>query len=457
MDRLLSQRFLRGSLVFLVLAATIAMIVSLKSILAPLVAGFVIAYILDPLADYLERKGMKRFPAVVLIFLISGALFSAAVIGGSVMVAKAGISLAQKTLGEPRVSALTETQALKRLGYDDLKLELVSGFENLWYYDRNGNGELEWGWLVEAETLIQEKFPGVGLGFQRWKNRVTEEYGRSADENPDEALARQVESTLDQTAGRFLRALLGEPSDPEVSSSTDPDENVSASGKGAMAVGAEVASKVASGGQGAFDRLLELGNWLLLVPIYVFFFLIEIDPMLARVRRWIPSGSRPRIEKVALEIHGILSGFFRGRLLVCIVKGALTGVGLFFLGVPYGFLIGFAAGFLALIPYVGVWLALLPALGICWFEHHDLLLLLLTASLFGIMEGIEGFVLIPRFLGEEAGLHPVTVIVTFLIFAQWFGLLGMLLSVPMAAVSKTLLREYVVPLLQGPEAAAGAS
>ena len=96
MDRLLSQRFLRGSLVFLVVVATIAMILSLKSILAPLVAGFVIAYILDPFADFLERKGMKRFPAVVLIFVISGALFSAAVIGGSVMVAKAGISLPRK-------------------------------------------------------------------------------------------------------------------------------------------------------------------------------------------------------------------------------------------------------------------------------------------------------------------------------------------------------------------------
>ena len=56
MDRLLSQRFLRGSLVFLVVVATIAMILSLKSILAPLVAGFVIAYILDPFADFSSAR-----------------------------------------------------------------------------------------------------------------------------------------------------------------------------------------------------------------------------------------------------------------------------------------------------------------------------------------------------------------------------------------------------------------
>ncbi|OUU22961.1 MAG: hypothetical protein CBC13_06725, partial [Planctomycetia bacterium TMED53] len=303
-------------------------------------------------------------------------------------------------------------------------------------------------------TLINEKFPGVALGFQRWKDRVTEEYGRNADENPDEALARQVESVLDMTAGRFLRALNGIGSTEESNTSAKGGSQDSEVESGALSVGAEVASRITSGGQNALDRLLELSNWLLLVPIYVFFFLLEIDPMLARMRMWIPSGSRPRLEKVVLEIHGILSGFFRGRLLVCVIKGVVTGAGLFLLGVPYGFLIGIASGFLSLIPYVGVWLALLPALGICWFEHHDLVLLILTAALFGAMEVVEGFVLIPRFLGEEVGLHPVTVIVTFLIFAQWFGLLGMLLSVPMAAASKTLLREYVIPLLKGPEAAA---
>jgi predicted PurR-regulated permease PerM len=95
-----------------------------------------------------------------------------------------------------------------------------------------------------------------------------------------------------------------------------------------------------------------------------------------------------------------------------------------------------------------VWLAAIPALGMCWFEHHELWLLLATAGVFIAMEAIEGFVLIPRLLGDEVGLHPVTVIVTFLIFTHWFGIIGMLLSVPLAAIFKTLVREFVVPVLK---------
>ena len=430
MDRIVSQRFLRGMILAVVLLVTLAMIFSLKSILAPLVAGFVIAYILDPLADALERKGLKRFPAVVLIFVVAGILTFGALLGGSVMLARAGNTLAQKTMGEPRIEGVDESQAEEHLGYTDLKKETMSGLPTVWYFDRNGNDRLDIGWFVEAEYLLHENFPGVALGFQRWKDKVIKKYANSADENPDEALAIKVESTLDGSLGRVFDAwLLGSQADPDFKSDMDQgnDEN---------------------SGPGAFSRLLELGNWLLLVPIYVFFFLLEIDPLLARWRLWIPSGSRPRIEKVASEIHGILSGFFRGRLLVCIIKGVLTGLALTLIGVPYGFLIGFAAGFLSLLPYVGVWLAMIPALGFCWFEYHEITLLLLTAGVFGAMEMLEGFVLVPRFLGEEAGLHPVTVIVTFMIFAQWFGLLGMLLSVPMAAVTKTLLREFVLPLIR---------
>ncbi|MDE0960238.1 MAG: AI-2E family transporter [Planctomycetota bacterium] len=428
MDRILPKRFLRPLMFVLVALVAIASLVWLRSIFTPLLAGLFIAYILDPLADGLERRGMRRLPAVVLIFLLASLVLIGAVLAGTVAVARGGATLASRLAGDTSISASLAPQhpEAQQSGSGD------------WYIDQDGDGVFDPGWVREAQTYLERDYPGVAIGFNRWKNGIAERYGADEDLDPEMALARRVESGLDATAGRVIEAWFG-----------SGEESQRWAGEGLTEALERIGSteKTAEQTAGPFERLLELGSWLLLVPIYVFFFLIEIDPMIARGRQWIPVGARARANKIAGEIHQILSAFFRGRLLVCVIKGVLTGLGLQLTGVPYGFLVGFAAGFLSLLPYIGVWLAAIPALGMCWFEHHDLWLLLATAGVFSAMEAVEGLVLIPRLLGDEVGLHPVTVIVTFLIFTHWFGIIGMLLSVPLAAIAKTLAREFVVPLL----------
>ena len=432
MDRILPKRFLRPLMLVLVALATIATLLWLRSIFAPLLAGLFIAYILDPLADGLEKRGLNRLPAVVLIFLLSSMVLIGALLAGSVAVARGGATLASRLVGDTSIS-LPLAQQNPQARQDS---------SGQWYIDRDGDGEFDPGWMREAQDYLDRDFPGVAVGFQRWKDRIAERYGADEDLDPEEALARRVESGLDATAGRVIEAWFGSGEEAGPTRSWEGEELAGAIERMGATTG------VSDDGVGPFQRLLELGSWLLLLPVYVFFFLIEIDPMLARVRQWIPANARGRTEKIALEIHQILSAFFRGRLLVCVVKGVLTGIGLQLTGVPYGFLVGFAAGFLSLLPYIGVWLAAIPALGMCWFENHELWLLLATTGVFVAMEAIEGFVLIPRLLGDEVGLHPVTVIVTFLIFTHWFGIIGMLLSVPLAAIFKTLVREFVVPVLK---------
>ena len=432
MDRFIPQRFLKPItyLVFAIVAITL--MIMLRSIFAPLLAGFFIAYILDPLADALERKGMKRIPAVVLIFTLSTVVLVGGLVAGSVSLARGASTLVKKLAGDTPVTE--EHSEFSNAEWDpDSKTRFI---------DRDGDGIYDPGWVREAQEILQRDFPGAAIGFNRWRERIASRFGDSAEEDPNEALARRVEAALDATLGRAIEAYLG-PADGQ-----QADDGQGALTGQELAQALEKINVEESGNEGpsALDRLLTLGNWILLLPVYVFFFLIEIDPMVTRIRSWIPSAVRPRSEKIAGEIHGILSSFFRGRLLVCIIKGIITGVALTFTGVPYGFLVGFAAGFLSLIPYLGVWLVAIPALGMCWFENHDVVLLLATGAIFVAMEVVEGFVLIPRFLGDEVGLHPVTVIVTFLIFAQWFGVIGMLLSVPLAAITKTFAREFLLPL-----------
>ncbi|MGE4620464.1 MAG: AI-2E family transporter [Planctomycetota bacterium] len=436
MDRIVPQRFLKPVTFGIFAIGTIALMIWLRSIFAPLLAGFFIAYILDPLADALEKKGMKRTPSVILIFILASVLILTSLLAGSVAVARGGASLVTKLRGDH----LLETMAVTPSPPADAILDSATG---QYFIDRDGDGVYDPGWVRDAQQILEKDFPGVAVGFNRWKDRISARFGDDTEEDEDEILARRVEAGLDATLGRVIEAYLGPAEGQNVPATEDR-----LTGKELVVALEKIQGPTETEGKGpgALDRLLALGNWILLLPIYVFFFLIEIDPMIVRIRNWIPSSNRARSEKIASEIHAILSSFFRGRLLVCIIKGVMTGIGLMFTGVPHGFLIGFVAGFLSLIPYLGVWLVAIPAVAMCWFENHDVVLLVATGGIFAAMEALEGFVLIPRFLGEEVGLHPVTVIVTFLIFAQWFGVIGMLLSVPLAAITKILAREFLLPI-----------
>ncbi len=101
-----------------------------------------------------------------------------------------------------------------------------------------------------------------------------------------------------------------------------------------------------------------------------------------------------------------------------------------------------------MIPYVGIWVAIIPALILSLVDDGSLWRLLGVGGVFAGMEVIEGFVLVPMFLGKEVGLHPLTIIVTFLIFGRIFGFLGVLLSVPLAAIGKILSEEFLMPLVR---------
>ncbi|MEM7262450.1 MAG: AI-2E family transporter, partial [Planctomycetota bacterium] len=143
-----------------------------------------------------------------------------------------------------------------------------------------------------------------------------------------------------------------------------------------------------------------------------------------------------------------LAAFFRGRLTVCLVKGVLTSIGLLLFGVPLAIPIGLAAGFLSLLPYVGIYLTLVPAMLLSWFDAGSLGTLIGIVAFYGAIEALEGLVLIPKLLGREVGLHPLTIIVTLLVFGKLFGLVGVLLSVPLAAIAKILADEFVMPLIR---------
>lgn len=195
--------------------------------------------------------------------------------------------------------------------------------------------------------------------------------------------------------------------------------------------------------------------FLILVLMITFYCLIDF----ARIGRFfailVPAGYKERFFSIWEKIDSALGGFLRGQLIVSVIIGTLYSLALVVLGMKqYSLLIGFAAGFGNLIPYVGPVVGAVPT--ILWVVLGGayqsvaakivgvLIILLISVTI----QTLDGFVLQPRIVGKSAGLHPLMVIAALVVGAQ-FGLGGLILAVPTAIVVRVLVRElWWLPLAQ---------
>lgn len=177
-----------------------------------------------------------------------------------------------------------------------------------------------------------------------------------------------------------------------------------------------------------------------LLPFLTFFFLRDWDVLVGRVAALIPRNHLPTVSRLARQSDEVLGGFLRGQFLVMLVLGVMYGVGLWAIGLDLGILIGFIAGLLTFVPYLGPASGILLGVIAAVVEHGDWPHVAGVLAVFGVGQVIESYFLTPRLVGDRIGLHPVAVIFAVLAGGQLFGFLGMLLALPVAAVANVLLR-----------------
>jgi len=136
----------------------------------------------------------------------------------------------------------------------------------------------------------------------------------------------------------------------------------------------------------------------------------------------------------------VVRGYVRGRFLMALIMAAIYGTGLLILGVPLWAGIGLIAGFLGIIPYLGVISGLILALGFAALDGAGLGRLAGVVAVFAIAQVIEDYVLTPRIIGGKLELHPMLVFIALIIAGDLFGLLGLVLAIPVLAVIKVLIR-----------------
>ena len=198
--------------------------------------------------------------------------------------------------------------------------------------------------------------------------------------------------------------------------------------------------------------LINIAVLFVIVPVVSVYLLLDWDNMVARIDELLPRDHAPTIRKLAGQIDNTLASFIRGMGTVCLILGAYYAIALMLVGLQFGLVVGFVAGLITFIPYLGALIGGALAIGLGLFQFWgDWVSLGLVAGIFIIGQVIEGNFLTPKLVGNSVGLHPVWLILALSVFGTLFGFVGMLVAVPVAAalgvVTRFAVQQYQQSLL----------
>ena len=190
--------------------------------------------------------------------------------------------------------------------------------------------------------------------------------------------------------------------------------------------------------------------WLILIPLTLFFFLMEYSRLRAKLLSLFPIRQQPHLDKISQEVVEIFSTYFRSLAKVCVLYAAAAAVIFFLLGVKYWLFLGIAAGVLYAVPYVGPLVTLASAAIVALMMNpvvlaptsitlSPLVHAILVVIAYLLMHFTFDYGITPKVVGGSVGLHPVVNIFALMCGATLFGVWGMLLAVPVAASIQMML------------------
>ena len=190
---------------------------------------------------------------------------------------------------------------------------------------------------------------------------------------------------------------------------------------------------------GGSAALALVGN-VVLIPVALFYLLLDGHHVLDHLRAWVPLKAKASVSGFVTEADQVLGEYVRGQALVMLILSVYYVLGLSLFGLSVAWPIGIFTGLAVFVPYVGFGVGLLLAALSGFLEMAPMQAAIMLGVVFGLGQIIESFFLTPRLIGERIGLHPLVVIFALLAFGQLLGFVGVLIALPASAVLLVALR-----------------
>ena len=189
----------------------------------------------------------------------------------------------------------------------------------------------------------------------------------------------------------------------------------------------------------SLDVVSGLLNFLLIILI-VFYLLYDFHKIRGNIISVCPPNYRHQAQDIIHIVDTNFGGYIRGTIARLFIVGTLVGSSMYVIGMPYAFLLGLFAGLMDIFPYIGPYIAAIPAVLISLSPATPSIILIVI--IFSVVQALESFLLSPLLLGKAVKIKPITVLVCLLTGQQLAGILGMILFVPVAGIIKNLIQYH---------------
>ena len=447
LEPVLNNPWVRAGAVLAALVGVAILAYLLSPVLVPLFFAFLVAYVLDPVVDFFERRKISRTVAIgaiaglALAFLLAIPLVIVPLTNKDAdELTKAAETTAFDREGVSgwivaQLYKLPLDELVTSLGWDEEYLEMQAGKE--------AQPESEGAESPKDSTEdAGEDAPAVEEPAESEQEGAEADTSEAGDEAPkDDAVAIGAPpkdlpyDPLAVIAYKIAEMVRG----PVVGYLQAHAADI---GKWGTSTGASVGQVLASIGRGIVNVLLFLGNFALFAFVATYL-LKDYDRIIAAAGELIPRPYYAKTSDIMRRIDGQLKSFIRGQMAVCFCLGVMYAVGLLISGVPFAILLALFGAVASFIPYLGIALTIGPAVILCVLQHGVDWHVAGVAATFIIAQMMEGTVITPKVVGDQVGLNPVWVILAILVFGNALGFLGLLLAVPIAASLKVLIVEGI--------------
>ncbi|MEI6895293.1 MAG: AI-2E family transporter [Colwellia sp.] len=191
----------------------------------------------------------------------------------------------------------------------------------------------------------------------------------------------------------------------------------------------------------SLSDLVALMVYLILVPLMVFFFLKDKTELMKSITLYLPKERRMAI-KVSQEMNQQILNYIRGKVIEILIVGIATTVAFLLLDLEYALLLGVLVGLSVLVPYVGATVVTFPVMLVAFFQFGFSSEFGYVMIAYGIIQAIDGNVIVPLLFSEAVNLHPVVIIIAVIFFGGLWGFWGVFFAIPLATLVKAIINAW---------------